>query len=105
MLNLLSNAIKNRQYYVPLPIHVETTEDDKNKYLTVKDNGSGIDLEKHKDKIFVLYKRFHGNDIEGRGIGLNLVKAQAESLGGRIEIESAVNQGTTFKVCLPKNNI
>ncbi len=105
MLNLLSNAIKYRQYYVPLEVHLETTEDDKFIYLTVKDNGSGIDLEKHKDKIFVLYKRFHGNDIEGRGIGLNLVKAQTESLGGSIEVMSEVNKGTTFKVCIPKNNI
>ncbi len=105
MLNLLSNAIKYRQPDIPLSIHISCTEDDKNIYLTVQDNGSGIDLQKNKDKIFGLYKRFHGNNIEGRGIGLNLVKAQAESLGGRIEVESAVNQGTTFKVCLPKNNI
>ncbi|MDZ4758558.1 MAG: PAS domain S-box protein [Bacteroidota bacterium] len=104
MLNLLSNAIKYRQAEVPLNIHLETNEDDKFVYLSVQDNGRGIDLEINKDKVFGLYKRFHGNEIEGRGIGLNLVKVQAESLGGSIEVESVVNQGTIFKVRIPKLN-
>lgn len=68
----------------------------------VKDNGMGIDLEKNKEKIFGLYKRFHGNEIDGKGVGLHLVKTHAESLGGRVEVESKLNEGTEFKVYLPK---
>ncbi len=101
--NLMSNAIKYRQKEVPLMIHLETFKTQEFIYLTVSDNGMGIDLNKYGDKLFGLYKRFHSSTIEGRGIGLNLVKTQTESLGGEIVVESSINRGTTFKVCLPIN--
>lgn len=100
--NLLSNALKYRSKERPLKIHVSTEEVDNFILLTVRDNGIGIDLNKHRDKMFMLYKRFHGDEIPGKGIGLNLVKVQVESLGGRIEVESEINQGSSFKVYLPK---
>lgn len=100
--NLVSNAIKYRSHKTPLRIHIQTRQDDKFVYLLVKDNGSGIDLERNKEKIFGLYKRFHNGDIPGKGIGLNLVKTQTESLGGHVEVESKLNCGTTFKIFLPK---
>src|SRR6185436_6697748 len=96
MYNLLSNAIKYRSQDVPLTIHLETREDNEFICLSVKDNGMGIDMKKYGDKIFGLYNRFHGKEIEGTGIGLNLVKAQAESLGGKVEAESELNHGSTF---------
>ncbi len=101
--NLMSNAIKYRQKEVPLMIHIETSKTEEFIYLTVSDNGMGIDLSKYGDKLFGLYKRFHSSAIEGRGIGLSLVKTQTESLGGEIVVESSINRGTTFKVCLPIN--
>jgi signal transduction histidine kinase len=69
--------------------------------VKISDNGIGIDLNVHKDKIFTLYKRFHDH-VEGKGLGLYLVKTQIVTLGGRIEIESTVNQGTTFYVYFKK---
>ena len=60
-------------------------------------------IDKFGEKIFGLYSRFHGSKIEGKGIGLHLVKVQAESLGGSVEIESKVNQGSKFIVRLPIN--
>jgi PAS domain S-box-containing protein len=101
MYNLLSNAIKYKSHEVPLTIHFQSDQDDEFICLSVKDNGMGIDVKKYGDKIFGLYKRFHGHEIEGKGIGLNLVKQQAESLGGRVEVESEVNHGSTFKIFLP----
>lgn len=101
--NLLSNAIKYRSPERPLKIYLKTTQDRQFICLSLEDNGMGIDLKKYRDKIFGLYKRFHGETIPGKGIGLNLVKAQVESLGGKVEIESEVNKGTTFKVFFPKN--
>lgn len=98
MYNLLSNAIKYRSLDRPLTIHVHTRQDSEFIYLTVKDNGMGMDLKLHGEKVFGLYKRFHGDKIDGKGIGLNLVKAQAESLGGKVEVESEVNRGSTFTV-------
>jgi signal transduction histidine kinase len=104
MYNLLSNAIKYRSSKTPLSIHLQTQQDDKFICLSVKDNGMGIDLVKNREKIFGLYRRFHGDKIPGKGIGLNLVKTQAESLGGRVEVESKVNHGSIFKIFLPQNN-
>jgi|GEM_PF-1509955 len=104
MYNLLSNAIKYRSSEVPLTIHLYTRQDKDVICLSVKDNGMGIDMEKNGDKIFGLYNRFHGKKIEGKGIGLNLVKAQAESLGGEVKVESTLNYGSTFKIFLPINH-
>ena len=68
--------------------------------MTVQDNGIGMDLTKLKDKLFNLYQRFH-HHVEGKGMGLFLVKTQVEALNGTIEIDSKVNEGTSFKIQLP----
>lgn len=102
--NLVSNAIKYRRPDITLKIHIACTQDEKVTCISVRDNGMGIDLVKNKDKIFGLYKRFHGDAIQGKGIGLNLVKTHAESLGGHVQVESMVNEGTTFRIYIPKNN-
>jgi len=65
--------------------------------LEIKDNGLGIDLEKHGRKLFGMYKTFHKNK-NSRGIGLFITKNQIESMGGNIEVESKTNIGTTFKI-------
>ncbi len=95
--NLLTNAIK---YCSPkrLPKIELTTQNTNNYlYLSVKDNGLGIDLNKNRDKIFSLYGRFHSH-VEGAGLGLYLIKMQIEAMGGKITVDSTVGQGTTFKV-------
>lgn len=102
--NLVSNAIKYRKQGTPLHITVKSSQDDKFICLSVQDNGEGIDLAKNGDKIFGLYKRFHIGNVPGKGIGLSLVKTHAESLGGRVEIESELTIGTTFRVYIPKYN-
>ena len=61
------------------------------------DNGMGIDLSTKREQVFGLYKRFH-TQIEGKGMGLFMTKTQVEALGGRININSEVNKGTTFKI-------
>ena len=65
--------------------------------LTFTDNGMGINLKKNGDQVFGLYKRFHDN-IEGKGMGLFMVKTQVETLGGKISIRSEVNKGTEFLI-------
>jgi PAS domain-containing protein/two-component sensor histidine kinase len=102
MLNLVTNAIK---YSDPDKVHpkiiftTETKEDFV--VLNVKDNGLGIDLEKHKEVIFGLYQTFHRNN-DARGVGLYLTKNQIENMGGKIEVESTLNFGTTFKIYFKK---
>jgi signal transduction histidine kinase len=93
--NLISNAIKYRDpSRIPF-ITIESTLDGDSICLTVSDNGLGIDLTKHKHQIFSLYKRFHLH-MEGKGLGLYLVKTQIQALGGRVEVKSEPNEGTTF---------
>ena len=60
-----------------------------------------INLDKHGDNVFKLYKRFHRN-ISGKGMGLFLVKSQLEALNATISIDSKVGAGTTFKLIFEK---
>ena len=96
--NLLGNAIKYRSKDRPLAISVKAeSKSDKGSAIYFSDNGSGIDLAKAGDDIFKPYKRFH-NGIEGRGVGLFLVKTHLEAIGGYINVESEPNKGTTFRI-------
>ena len=95
VLNLLTNSIKYKSENRKLKITITTDQIDDTVVLTFKDNGIGIDLVRNKDKVFGLYQRFH-NYPDSKGLGLYLVKSQVETMDGTIDIESEVNQGTTF---------
>jgi signal transduction histidine kinase len=95
LINLLTNALKYKSENRKLKITITANETDDTVYLTFKDNGIGIDLERNRDKVFGLYQRFH-NYPDSKGLGLYLVKSQVETMGGTISIESEVNKGTTF---------
>lgn len=97
LLNLISNAIKYRSDERRPEIEISAERIPNYVVLKVKDNGLGVDLEKNGSKIFGMYKTFHQNE-DSRGIGLYLTKNHIESMNGKIEIESQVNVGTTFKV-------
>lgn len=96
--NLISNAVKYRRANVTPVILIKTYQNPA--YETVLeciDNGLGIDMRLHHKKIFGLYKTFHDRK-DAYGVGLFLVKTQVESQGGRIEVESMPNQGSTFRI-------
>lgn len=99
LINLIHNAIKYRDLSRKPSIYIKTEVEDGYVCLLISDNGLGIDLAQHQNNIFNLYKRFHSH-VEGKGMGLYLVKTQVTALGGKIEVESEVNVGTTFKVFL-----
>lgn len=98
--NLLTNAIKYKRPAVPPRIEIYTNRTQKHIELIVKDNGLGIDLSKHRNKLFRFKQKLHLN-VEGNGIGLYLVKTQAVAIGGWVTVESKVNQGSTFIVNIP----
>lgn len=95
--NLISNAIKYRSYERAPIINLRSQQVGLAIQLEVQDNGLGIDLNQHKGKIFGLYKRFHTH-TDGKGLGLFLVKLQAETLGGNVQIQSKPGIGTTFTI-------
>lgn len=95
--NLISNSIKYRHPERLPMITVTTKQKSEGIEICVSDNGLGIDLEKHKLSVFNLYKRFHFH-VEGKGLGLYLVRTQVESLGGKISVASELEVGTTFTI-------
>ena len=95
--NLISNSIKYRQPGIAPVIEIKSEILNNKLLVYFKDNGLGIDLAKYGPQLFGLYKRFH-NHVDGKGMGLYMVKAQVESLGGTIAVTSEVNKGTEFKI-------
>jgi PAS domain S-box-containing protein len=95
LMNLLTNAIKYRSPSRRLKINVSTKIANDKVVLTFKDNGIGFDLERHKDRIFGFYQKFH-NHPDSKGLGLFLVKSQMEDLGGTVDMESFPDAGTTL---------
>jgi PAS domain S-box-containing protein len=95
--NLISNSIKYRQPQINTLIEIRSHLEKNKLQLVFTDNGLGIDLERNSGDVFGLYKRFHTN-IEGKGMGLFMVKTQVETLGGKISLQSVVNGGTEFKI-------
>lgn len=94
-LNLITNAIKYSKPGTPPAISITSRVNEGVNQLIVADNGLGFDMEIVKDKIFGLHQKFH-NHADSRGIGLYLVHNHVTSLGGKIAVESEVNQGTQF---------
>jgi signal transduction histidine kinase len=95
--NLISNSIKYKHPDRPPSIHIQATIQGEYVQIEVADNGLGIDLQMHKENLFTLYKRFHFH-VEGKGLGLYLVKSQILALGGKIEIKSKEGEGSIFSL-------
>ena len=95
--NLISNSVKYRRQNVTCAIEIKSSKIKNGIKLTFTDNSLGIDLEKYGEQVFGLYRRFHPA-IEGKGMGLYMVKTQVETLGGKINIKSKENEGTEFVI-------
>ena len=98
--NLISNALKYRHPIRKPVIVLKTICQGNSLTLLVSDNGLGIDHDAHGIHIFKLYKRFH-NHVEGKGMGLYMVKTQVEALGGSIESSGEIDKGLEFRIKLP----
>lgn len=101
--NLMDNAVKYSKPDAPLDIFIRTWNDEHHVYLSIQDTGIGIKKEALK-KIFDKFYRVHtGNvhDVKGFGLGLAYVKKIIDLHKGRIMVESAVGEGTTFTIQLP----
>ncbi|WP_062542004.1 chemotaxis protein CheB [Rufibacter tibetensis] len=96
--NLMSNAVKYRSPERTPVINLLCEKEDNNVVLSVKDNGLGLTSEQ-QEHLFSMFQRFHDH-VDGSGIGLYMVKKILNNAGGKIEVESQIGEGTTFKVYL-----
>ncbi len=99
--NLLSNSIKYCSPERTPEILIKATILNGHYILSFKDNGIGI-KKINQEKVFTMFKRFN-DDVEGTGIGLYIVKRIVDNAGGKIEVESELGKGTTFKVYFKKS--
>jgi light-regulated signal transduction histidine kinase (bacteriophytochrome) len=102
MQNLIGNAIKYRGTEQPV-VEVHSETHDTEHTITVSDNGSGVPPESH-ERIFGLFKRAHGKNYPGAGVGLALCKKIVERHGGRIWVESKTGEGSQFRFTIPRQN-
>jgi signal transduction histidine kinase len=99
--NLIVNAIKYRSLERPLEIRISATEESPEATrISIRDNGQGIKPPYH-DLIFLPFKRLHGREIPGTGIGLAICRRIVEAHGGRIWVESDPGEASVFHVSLP----
>ena len=98
--NLIGNSIKYRRAETPR-IHISAREWDGFWQFAFRDNGIGINPE-YWERIFTVFKRLHGSEYPGSGVGLALCKRVVENHGGTIWLESAEGEGSTFYFTIPQ---
>ncbi len=99
IINLTSNAIKYSEKEIRLGVDYSAGKDIR---VCIKDQGMGIPKEEQKHLFERFFRAKNATNIQGTGLGLNIVKKYIEMLGGTIEFKSEVNEGTEFYVTLPK---
>ena len=97
--NLIGNGLKYQRDEIPR-VHISAAQGNEEWLFSVRDNGLGIDS-KYFDQIFGVFKRVHGREYPGNGIGLAICKKIVERRHGRIWVESAVGKGSVFYFTLP----
>ncbi len=101
--NLISNGIKYADDKKSSQVIISSIDTSEAIKIIVADNGIGIDVDKYKNQLFEMYQTFHGTDRkDSSGVGLYLTRTQVEALGGTIEVESRLNEGSTFTLTFKK---
>jgi signal transduction histidine kinase len=97
--NLIGNAIKYKSEEPP-SVSISASEGDAEWIISVTDNGIGIDAQ-YTERIFGIFKRLHGRELPGTGMGLAICKRIIERHNGRIWVESETGRGSKFSFSLP----
>ncbi|MCE3259698.1 MAG: sensor histidine kinase [Bacteroidetes bacterium] len=100
MFNLISNAIKFSPENKPIDVSSEVTND--KIIISVKDNGIGISKEDQKHLFERFFRGENASNIQGTGLGLNIVAKYIEVLDGTVECISELDKGTEFKIVFYK---
>jgi len=97
--HLIQNAIAYGDATSPR-VHISSMRVDGGWQISVRDNGAGIARE-FQDRLFCAFRRLHGREYPGNGLGLAFCKKAVEGLGGRMSVESTPGSGSTFHLTLP----
>ncbi|SMO66014.1 PAS domain-containing sensor histidine kinase [Solitalea koreensis] len=100
--NLVTNAIKFSPEHTT--IKVTCTINDESLILSVKDEGIGISNKDQQHLFECFFRAKNANNIQGTGLGLHIVSKYLELMDGYIEIDSKLNEGSTFTVHIPQKN-
>lgn len=98
--NLVGNGIKYRRPGIRPSIAINAEEDGRSWRIVVSDNGQGI-RSAYQEQVFEPFKRLHGHDIPGTGMGLAVCRKIVERHGGRIWVDSEIDRGSKFSFTLP----
>lgn len=99
--NLIGNAIKFSRDSQPPVVEIGASAENGHKHIWVRDNGIGFDM-KYQERIFGVFQRLHrSEDYAGTGVGLAMVAKAVERMGGKVWVESAPGQGSTFHMTFP----
>jgi len=98
--NLIGNSIKYRHPDRQILISVSATQVGNEWVFSVADNGTGIDPQ-YAERVFGIFKRLHGRDNPGTGMGLAICRKIVAFHGGRIWVESTEGEGATFLFTIP----
>jgi len=103
LINLIDNAIKFRNPKRKLKIDLCALKTENGISLKIKDNGLGFDEKNARGKLMVFYQKMHSN-IEGKGLGLQIVKNILENHNGEIQYISQSGVGTVFQLIFPNDD-
>lgn len=101
--NLLSNAIKYSE--INKKIQLNCTNTDSHLIMAVQDEGMGIPEEEQKHLFERFFRATNVSNIQGTGLGLNIVKRYADLLDGNISFTSTYGKGSTFTVTIPLKGV
>jgi light-regulated signal transduction histidine kinase (bacteriophytochrome) len=100
---VLTHLIRNAIEFCDTPsprVHISSRQEDLEWVFSVQDNGSGIDPA-FQQRIFGVFRRLHGKEYPGNGLGLPFCRKAIEWHGGRMSMESTPGAGSTFRFTLP----
>jgi len=100
MINLVSNALKFSGEHKK--IRLTTVAGKKDTTIEVQDEGMGISREDQEHLFERFFRGHNATNIQGTGLGLNIISKYVELMNGKIEMESELEKGTTFRIILPK---